>query len=172
MKRKNILIILGALIILLLIIFYIHPRPFIPPRLEDLSNVVITMERTMCFGSCPVYVLTIYGDGRIEYEGEQYVEIIGKQTTQISEDQVRELIDEFYNVHYFSMNDEYRHKRDKWGQYYTATDLPTTITSITINDYRKKVVDYFGAPQELIDLEKKIDEVAGTEQWIGNGGRR
>lgn len=32
-------------------------------------TVVITLQRTVCYGSCPEYKLTIFSDGRVLYEG-------------------------------------------------------------------------------------------------------
>ena len=46
------------------------------------------------------------------------------------------------------------------------TDLPTTTTSISLNGKYKKVVNYYGTPKELNELENKIDEVAGLKKFI------
>ena len=32
------------------------------PTPDEISDVVITLERGPCFGACPVYKLTVYGD--------------------------------------------------------------------------------------------------------------
>ena len=42
-----------------------------------MKEVVITLERTACFGVCPVYKLTIYGDGRVLYDGIRFVRTEG-----------------------------------------------------------------------------------------------
>lgn len=43
----------------------------------------IQLERTMCFGECPVYKVEILSDGTVNYNGEMFVEkkenIPGKQ---------------------------------------------------------------------------------------------
>jgi hypothetical protein len=41
-----------------------------PEPAADYSNMVITLERTACFGTCPIYRLTIQGNGQVVYEGE------------------------------------------------------------------------------------------------------
>src|SRR5574341_1232122 len=122
----------------------------------DYAAVVITLERTACFGSCPIYKLTIYGGGRVEYEGERFVAVTGKQTSTISAGQVEELVKAFDAANYFSLKDEYAVQ---------ATDLPTTITSISLNGRTEMVSNYGGcwldlperAPQALCDLEQRID---------------
>lgn len=121
------------------------------------SDVVITLERTGCYGTCPVYKLSISGDGEVIYEGTGFVNITGTQTSQISQDEIKELVDEFYNVNYFTLKDKYDAP---------IKDVPTTITSITIEGKTKKVVNYYGAPKKLDELENKIDEITNSKQWI------
>lgn len=64
---------------------------------------------------------------------------------------------EFYRIDYFSLNDGYN---------YYVTDHPTTITSITIAGKTKKIINYYGAPKKLDELEDKIDIIADTNRWI------
>jgi len=159
MKQKF-LIIIGIVVLLLVSYFsYLYPKLVQPPKPTEYPNVVITIERTPCFGTCPDYKMTINGDGRVVYEGESFVKITGTQTTQLSQDKIKQLVDEFHQVDYFSLKDEY-----------TAhiTDLPTTITSITIDGKTKKVVNYYGAPKKLGELENKIDEITNSKNWVGN----
>jgi hypothetical protein len=49
--------------------------------------------------------------------------------------------------------------------------MPSANTSIRLNGKTKSVAHYYGcgnsgALEKLTALEKKIDEVAGTEKWI------
>src|SRR5712691_7505714 len=44
-------------------------------RAQEQPQVVITLERTMCYGTCPAYTLRITGDGSVEYEGMRYVRV-------------------------------------------------------------------------------------------------
>ncbi len=128
-----------------------------PPDPIDYANAVITLERTPCYGPCPVYDVTIYGDGTVVYEGYSNVAVTGTQTTQISPNDVKNLVDEFFAIDFFSLEDEYTAN---------ITDLPETYTSITVNGETKRIRDYSGAPWELMNLEHTIDLVAGTAQWV------
>lgn len=121
------------------------------------ENAIITMERTVCFGSCPDYSLTIYGNGTVHYEGRNFVAVTGRQTSTIPPEDVRELVKNFYDIGYFSLEDEYA---------VPVTDLPTTTTSISIDGRFKEIVDYYGAPEKIRQLENKIDEVAKSEVWV------
>ena len=55
------------------------------PTPEELKDVIITLERTECFGTCPVYRLTVHGDGRVVYEGIRFVEVEGTVKTSIED---------------------------------------------------------------------------------------
>lgn len=124
---------------------------------SSLDNTVISMKRTVCFGSCPDYELTIYGNGTVIYEGHNFVAITGKRSAIVPSEDVRELVSDFYDINYFSLRDEYTAQ---------VTDLPTTTTSIRIDGRFKQIIDYYGAPEELRQLEDKIDDIANSEIWI------
>ena len=133
----------------------------IPGGVSDISSVLITMERTPCFGMCPSYSLAIYGNGTVRYEGFAFVAVTGVRTDQISDEKIRELVQEFYKVDYFSLQDRYEDP---------STDLPSTTTSIAVAGMRKSVYRYGFGPEDLIQLENKIDAIAGTERWIKGPG--
>lgn len=126
------------------------------------NNLVITLERTECYGPCPVYRLTINGDGSVVYEGRDFVKATGRQTTTISQDRVRQLVSEFEKADFFSLSDSY--------EQIMVTDNPSAITSITTDGKSKTVRHYHGdttAPEILTELENKIDETANSNQWTG-----
>ncbi|UCC16738.1 MAG: hypothetical protein JSU58_10300 [Dehalococcoidales bacterium] len=132
---------------------------------ETLANnpdeVVITLERTACHGFCPIYSLTIHGDGTVIYEGEDFVKTVGRANSVISKEKVEQLISEFEKVDYDSLKNAYTEK--------TITDAPTVITSITRNGKTKTVEHYhgdFSAPEKLTELEDKVDEIVNSEQWV------
>ncbi|NVM22360.1 MAG: lamin tail domain-containing protein [Desulfobacterales bacterium] len=130
------------------------------PTTNDLTGLVITLERTVCFGACPAYELTVYGNGTVVYEGSEFVRVVGIRTTIISEEKVRLLVSEFDRIDYFALSDSYED--------YMVTDLPFAITSITIDERTKTVRHYHGdlsAPEELTELENQIDEIVDSKRW-------
>jgi hypothetical protein len=152
-----------------LVLFYLTLVACTSPATQEYTTAVITLERTACFGVCPVYKLTIYEDGRVEYDGQQFVEVTGKQTAEITPEQVKELVSDFQNADYFDLEDEY---------VAPVTDIPSAITSITLDGKFKTVRNYGGcmedspvkAPEALCELEIKIDELTNSAQWIGSVG--
>jgi len=125
---------------------------------------IITIKRGGCFGACPVYSAVVYSDGTVEFEGRYFVEVIGKRSHKISDEQLKKLISAFKEADYFEFKKKY--EVDENGE--SITDQPTTTTSFNYNGKRKQVVDYYGSPKKLIDLQNKIDELAGLSQYIGD----
>jgi hypothetical protein len=68
------------------------PAPNVTTTESNVSDVTFSHERTACHGSCPVYKLTFTGDGTVIYEGQDFVLIKGRQTANISPDQIRNLV--------------------------------------------------------------------------------
>jgi hypothetical protein len=139
-----------------------NPSPTSQPTENSFADLTITLERTVCHGTCPSYKLTIDGDGTVTYEGQEFVQVKGKQIASIGFDQIQELVSVFEAANFFSLQ----------GNYTTqdVTDSPSAITSIAINGRTKTVTHYYGdnsAPQELFDLESKIDEITNSTQWTG-----
>ena len=127
----------------------------------DIDFVVITLERGPCFGGCPVYKVTLRGTGEVTWEGTRFVKVMGPASAKVNPDAVRGLLDELVRAGYFDMSDKYTKAN--------ATDMPSAVTSVTLSGRAKTINHYYGdfsAPKALTDLEKRIDEVAGTAQWI------
>ncbi|MBD1945447.1 hypothetical protein H6F50_24375, partial [Coleofasciculus sp. FACHB-712] len=129
-------------------------------------QVALTLERTACFGFCPIYKLTVYGNGKVVYEGKRFVKVTGTRTTTISKTAARKLIADFQKLNYFKLQDSYT------GGH---TDAPSAITSLTIGKKQKTVHHYLpspDAPTQLTELENKIDTVVNSKQWIGTDAER
>ena len=129
-------------------------------------DITITLERTSCLGTCPVYKLTVKSDGSVIYDGKEYVRVKGIQRSKIEPAEVERLAQAFLDIHYFELQDGYQTIKNPDGSESIVTDLPTTYTSLVLEARGKKVEDYVGAPKELKSLEQRIDEVAGTKHWV------
>ena len=94
------------------------------------------------------YALKIAGDGTVQFDGYEYVCVLGRHRGRIREEDFRTLLDAFRAANYFSLDDEY-------GGF--ATDSYATSSSIEIGHQKKEIQYYYGAPQSLTELEDKID---------------
>jgi hypothetical protein len=130
---------------------------------------VVTLERTPCFGRCPVYRVTISRSGLVRYEGKRFVADSGRDSARISSKAVAGLLKELERGGYYAFDEKYVAAASGCGSY--ATDLPSVITSVDDGKRAKRVEHDHGcsrAPQALIGLENTIDTVAGTARWVGH----
>jgi hypothetical protein len=126
------------------------------------ANVAITLERTPCFGTCPAYTVTIMDDGTVIYEGQNFVETMGEQTSEIDPETVASMVEAFTNAGYFEWDEAYDTQ--------TVSDLPTVTTSVTRDGETHRIVRYTGdssAPLALPYLEWWIDVMTNTQLWTG-----
>lgn len=121
----------------------------------------ITLTRSICFGFCPDYTVSIKQDGSVTYEGRRFVNVEGVQTDQIDPAAVQALLARFDAVNFNALEDEYRAH---------VSDLPTYTLTLVRNGRTKTVVDYggpgAGMPEAVRELEAEIDRVANTQQWV------
>ena len=130
---------------------------------------MIRLERSVCFGTCPSYKVTIASDGTVTFEGRDFVKTKGTATAQIKPDDFKQLASEFEKIKYFSLDGKYEPGTPGCGV--AATDLPYARTAIRLGRRIKSVSHYHGCTSSevlraLTALERKIDEIAGTEKWI------
>jgi len=137
------------------------------------DDTLITLERTVCFGACPIYKLTISADGTVTFEGRQNVKVKGLAKSRINRDDLRNLIAAFEAASYFSLNDSYETQKDGCPEVWT--DNPSAITSLRMNGKTKTISHYYGCqagsgtsiyPNGLTYLETTIDQIVGTDKWI------
>jgi hypothetical protein len=124
--------------------------------------VSIVMERTPCFGNCPVYRVELVGTGKVVYDGRGFVKERGRHESTVPAGDVQALAREIESAGFYSLRDSYQPD---------ATDNPSVITSVTIDGKAKRIehdLSSRGAPAALVALYARIDEVAGSRQWVGD----
>jgi hypothetical protein len=128
----------------------------------------ISLERGPCFGTCPVYKVTVDRSGAVRFEGRRFVADTGVSTGAAPAASVDSLFAELEAAGYFGFADRYRMGQPGCERY--ATDLPTVITEVRLGNRIKRVEHDRGcadAPATLSGLERRIDEVAGVGRWVG-----
>lgn len=136
---------------------------------SDLQGVVITLKQENhcgCINCCSEYSVSISGDGTVTYEGVAAVSVRGKQVYSIQLDQVKELVNEFFRVDYFSLKERYIAKDNGNGTFTTIDHAAPVTTSIKVKGRNKTVYDFYGAPEKLKELEKKIYELSGVGVYV------
>ncbi|MBX9850224.1 MAG: hypothetical protein K2X86_00525 [Cytophagaceae bacterium] len=126
-----------------------------PVSSNSFDSSVIIMEKTECYGYCPVYSITIDGTGKVIYEGKKHVKKVGKFERQLSGKEISTIFSAFEHSDFFKLQNEY-----------TAgvSDMPTVYVTFEHQGQKKKITDYYGAPESLKKLEELVEKVALSEE--------
>jgi uncharacterized protein DUF6438 len=136
----------------------LEDEPVVPePSAEELKDLHVVLDRTMCFGSCPAYTLTIEASGKVTFEGRYHTKVTGTVNSMIDNAKLTELATEIKKADFFSLDDSY--SRD-------VTDNPYYRLSVTMNGQSKQVMSYATRPRRLEILMDRVDQIVGADQWI------
>ena len=128
----------------------------------------ISLERTECFGTCPVFSLAVFPDGRLIYNGKRFVMRRGVELASLpatTVDQLRRAIEE---SHFATLDRECCDCR-------TKTDAPWTFVVIADESGHKSIRHYHGCssvPGSLTALEDAVIGLTGATQWVGTDAER
>jgi hypothetical protein len=125
------------------------------PRTITDVDLLIELKRTPCYGSCPVYTLKIDKNGKGLFDGVENVEKIGRFIFSLSQDELVELENAFLQVDFYQLRNIYDAQ---------VSDLPTTYITYNKDGNRKKIMDYYGAPEELRTLENRIQTLVFSKK--------
>jgi hypothetical protein len=129
------------------------------------DSLVAYIERTRCFGVCPVYSIRVYRSGYVLYEGIDNVQPAGRHYLVLTHEQLRAIGEKAVSIGYFELKDEYRNPY--------LTDFPTVYTEVRFRGKRKKITHYDAEPPpNLVEMEKYLDSLfpPGTP-WIPHQDR-
>lgn len=137
------------------------PTEVVPFPEGQPKDAKIELSRSGCFGSCPIYRVIVESDGRVTYEGKDFVSITGIHHSQISSSEVTALLERFRESNFLALESRYR---------IGATDLPTYCLKLTIGSVEKTVEDYegewVGMPSSVTGLESAVDTASDSARWV------
>jgi hypothetical protein len=138
-----------------------------PPDAPPAHTELALLHRDMCLGTCPVYTVTVFENGDVEYDGRDFVKQQGRHDGHLTPDEVRELRAAFAKAGWSGFATAYTNE--------DATDHPSAQIAFTDHGKRKLVDHYHGdfhAPKELSSLEAEVDRIVHIEQFIGTPEER
>ncbi len=124
------------------------------PATQD--SLFVYLERTPCYGQCPMYKFKIYNSGYALYEGKRFVEKLGLYETRLTAAVLQEIKTKVNDINYFGFRDQYPK---------TASDFPSVKTAIILDGKRKEIMDGTGAPSALKEFEAYLDSVKDGAVW-------
>ncbi|MEK7950092.1 DUF6438 domain-containing protein [Luteolibacter sp. Y139] len=117
----------------------------------------ISLERTACYGTCPVYTVILHRDGRAEYKPRAHLAQQGDFEGEINSYEFERLSYLLEKNGFERMNGSY-----KAG----FTDAATCIVTASSSSGAKKVSDYGGAgPINLWVIQQLIDGIRARTDW-------
>jgi hypothetical protein len=126
------------------------------------SAVLATLERTQCLGHCPVYKVTVYSDGRVEWNGVVCVKVEGQKSAMLTAAELHSLREAFAAASYFKLDDSYT---------CLMTDAPLVVTSFRDGRRTKTIVHNKECPSmrmdALTELESTFERIVKSERWLG-----
>jgi hypothetical protein len=122
------------------------------------SAFEITLARTRCADACPVYQVSIDGDGHVRWIGEEHVVALGERRATVPLKRVAEIHRMLEVVQFFE-----RDERES-----TCSEGTSAIITVRKNHHTHMVRNERCArsPSPLDELEALIDDIARTSAWI------
>jgi hypothetical protein len=134
---------------------------------------VITLARTACFGSCPVYVVELLPSGDVVFTGMKHVAEIGVRKATIGAESYGQAVEAVRASRFDKLQRSYVASAD--GCESNTSDHPTLKISVELNGIVEMVLRGEGCDGSRIKddltgvdrLAAQIDRIAGTSRWIG-----
>ena len=132
----------------------------------------VTLQRSVCFGPCPVYTASVDASGRVQYDGTRCVAVYGHQESRLSRGRLRALMAAFEDIDFFALQDVYRSDESYCEP--GSFDGTVIVTTLRMNGMEKTVRDWHGCNAQdvaarLDAFERQVDDLLGTPVWVPCG---
>lgn len=154
---------------------FIAVKSYEPPPAEirrvDLStdDLEIMIQRTACFGPCPIYTVYVRGDGNVSFVGQGYTDVIGSVYGTVTDEQLFQIASELDRSRFLDVV-EVDECEELW------TDASSVMLWVKWQGKERRVERYLGCKKRPPDpapaLARRIDEIVNTAQWIGDGRKK
>ncbi len=122
------------------------------------GTLILSMERTPCFGRCPIYTIELYENGLLLYNTKQFNDTVACRYLVLNKQQVDEVKTKFDTSGFFKMANKYPEDKQ------TPTDLPSCILFYNNGTHKKTITDKrWQAPETLTALEQSVDSLVKTK---------
>ncbi len=117
---------------------------------------VLTLSKTACFGTCPVFTLKIYSNGLAVLDGKKNLKHIGLSEMMLDSDHLSALMKTCDDAQLFSLNDSYQER---------VMDLPTTTLTYTHDGETKKISGNMSFPKGFKAVVQDCMDILDHDGW-------
>jgi hypothetical protein len=119
---------------------------------------------------CPVYKITVHGNGEVEYVGEYFVKVRGAQASSLNEEQIQAALVGFDRADFFSLEDQ----AFAWGYHAARVRVRITVDGKTkeVSSDTYHIGAKSGLQAKFVDAAANLDSIIGTDRWVKCGEAR
>jgi hypothetical protein len=117
---------------------------------------IIRMDKSACFGTCPIYTMLVFDNGMVEYRGDKFCEKLGIYEKQLSDEEFSIVTSLLKEIDFESLEERYDAN---------LMDAQITTFNFSYNNVSKKVRGIYSWPKSLKELDKALSSIGETEDW-------
>lgn len=125
----------------------------VPPYL------VAVLEKTGCYGTCPVFEARLFSNGHLTYHGKEDVARLGLYEAWADLSLLEKVKEAAYQVGYFKLSDVYPVNQR------SIDDIPITITYLNFDEKEKTIMNNYGSPKSLKNFESTLEKLLLNVDW-------
>jgi len=131
---------------------------------KNRDSVAIEMWHSNCQIGCPVYKITVHGNGAVEYVGEQFVKVRGAQSSSLNEEQMQAVLVGFDRADFFSLEDQ----AFAWGYHSARVSVRITVDGKTkaVSSDTYHIGAKSGLQARFVEAAASLDRIIGTDRWV------
>jgi Domain of unknown function (DUF6438) len=133
--------------------------PAKPIEVKVENELMVSLQRTPCFGRCPVFKIELFGDGKVVYEGRAFSTRLGTHKAIASPELMKAILQKASDIKYLTFNAKYPKGESM------ITDIPTTISYVKLGTESKMVYNNYDAPTELLEFERWLESQFEGLKW-------
>jgi hypothetical protein len=125
--------------------------PTKPVEVKVENELIVSLQRTPCFGQCPVFKIELFEDGKVVYVGRAYSKRVGTYRATATPEFVKAIQQKAADIKYLSFDAKYPKGESM------ITDIPSTISFFKSGSESKMVHNNYDAPIELLEFERWLE---------------
>ncbi len=130
---------------------------------------VFIYSKSICYGTCPAYKVTLSSGGELLFKGKKFVKSVGVYKIKKSPKlfgKIEQILSKYKFDNYKDSYFDDKSCKEMW------TDHPTTTIELKLNGKTKKVEHYLGCKgfkgeKSLYEMEDEIDSALDLGKFIG-----